>query len=69
VKEHTKEVFLAHIAAEFDNEPEVFPEAIAWAVFKLLENHVSSGEIADIRHVLPRSIRSLWPEREGHRVQ
>jgi uncharacterized protein (DUF2267 family) len=61
VKERKREDFLAHIAAAFPGSPDVFPEQTAWAVFKLLERRVSSGEIRDILHVLPPAIRSLWP--------
>ena len=51
-----------HIAAAFRDHPEVFPEGVAWAVFKVLERHVSAGEIGDVKSVLPAQIRSLWPE-------
>jgi uncharacterized protein (DUF2267 family) len=61
VKERHREVFLNHITAAFQGDGAIFPEGIAWAVFKVLERHVSSGEIKDILHVLPREIRSLWP--------
>ena len=61
VRERRKEVFLHHIAADFRDDPGADPEGIAWAVFKLLERHVSTGEIKDVLHVLPREIRSLWP--------
>jgi uncharacterized protein (DUF2267 family) len=64
VKQRKREDFLAHIAAAFRGQPEVFPEAITWAVFKVLQRHVSAGEIGDVKHVLPAPIRSLWPESE-----
>ena len=32
-----------------------------WAVFTVLGRHVSSGEIADVQHVIPEDLRSLWP--------
>jgi len=62
VKERRKEQFLSHVAALCRGHEEIFPEAIVWAVFKLLQSHVSAGEIKDIKHVLPVEIRSLWPE-------
>jgi uncharacterized protein (DUF2267 family) len=65
VKERRREEFLAHIAAAFRGHAEIFPEEVAWAVFKVLERHVSAGEIADIKHMLPGPIRALWPEMEG----
>jgi uncharacterized protein (DUF2267 family) len=61
IKQRKKEDFLAHIAAAFPGHAEVFPEEVAWAVFKVLERRVSAGEIQDIKHVLPAEIRSLWP--------
>lgn len=66
VKERHREIFLGHIAADFRDDPTVYPEGIAWAVFKLLERHVSSGEIKDVIHVLPREIRALWPAGKLH---
>lgn len=65
VKERRKEDFLSHIAAQFRNDPDVFPEAVAWAVFKVLASRVSAGEIGDVLHVLPADIRSLWPQIEA----
>jgi uncharacterized protein (DUF2267 family) len=62
VKERKREDFLAHVASAFPDEPDVFPEAVVWAVFKILEAHVSAGEIGDVKHILPSEIRSLWPE-------
>jgi len=62
VKERKKEDFLAHIAAALRGHPEIYPEGVAWAVFKVLEKHVSAGEIGDVKSVLPAQIRSLWPE-------
>jgi uncharacterized protein (DUF2267 family) len=61
VKGRRKEDFLAHIAAVL-RDPEVFPEEVAWAVFKILQAKVSAGELEDIKGILPREIRTLWPE-------
>ena len=66
-KDRKKEQFLAHIAAAFPDSPQVFPEGVAWAVFKLLESHVSAGEIGDVLHVLPTELRGLWPAGEAVR--
>ena len=61
LREHSKEAFLAHIEAEahaldFDAEP------AARAVFGLLAERVTAGEIADVKGVLPKPIRALWPQ-------
>jgi uncharacterized protein (DUF2267 family) len=65
VKQRTKEDFLAQIAAALPGEPSSFSEDVAWAVFKVLQRHVSAGEIRDVKHVLPAAIRSLWPMSVG----
>lgn len=41
--------------------PEADPEEITRAVFRLLDEHVSGGEIADVRTVLPAEWSDLWP--------
>jgi uncharacterized protein (DUF2267 family) len=67
VKERKKEDFLAHIEAAFRDEPAISPEAVARAVFKVLQRHVSAGEIGDVEQILPAQIRALWPEGEVRR--
>jgi uncharacterized protein (DUF2267 family) len=64
VKGHNREEFLAPIAAAFRDEPDIFPEEVVWGVLKVLQRHVSAGEIADVKHIVPKFVRSLWPERE-----
>jgi len=54
-----REDFLAHIGAAFKDSPEVPPEGVAWGVFKVLQKHVTSGEIRDIKSSLPAALRSL----------
>jgi uncharacterized protein (DUF2267 family) len=60
-KERHKEQFLAHIDQQFQNDHSVDPEVVARAVFFVLEQRVSDGEIEDIKHILPEELRSLWP--------
>jgi phosphate transport system protein len=64
LNEPEKEDFLAQIAAAFRNNPEVDPERVAWAVFKVLKRYATSGAIRDMEHILPPEIRALWPESE-----
>ena len=61
VKERHREQFLAHIEQQFKNDDSVDPEAVARAVFFVLEHRVSEGEIEDIKQILPAEIRDLWP--------
>ena len=55
------EEFLARIGARFPKAKAIDPEDAARAVFQVLENHVSAGEIRDVMQSLPEEIRTLWP--------
>ena len=57
VKERHRNEFLARIERELERY-EAEPEVVVRAVFLVLTNHISEGEIKD---VLPREIRDLWP--------
>src|ERR1700704_1005838 len=61
VKERHREQFLARIREHFPADEDVNPKAIADAVFSLLAERISAGEIEDVKHILPVEIRSLWP--------
>ena len=60
VPEHHQEQFLRHVEEHFANDITVDPEEITRAVFRVIGKHVSSGEIEDVKHALPKSIRELW---------
>lgn len=62
VKERKKEEFLAHIAADFRDDPGIDAEKVAQAVFQVIAKHVTPGEIKHVRITLPGEIRSLWSE-------
>jgi len=66
LKERHKEEFLRHIYRYFKTtrygEPDVDPEQVARAVFRVLARRVSEGEIEDVVRILPRELRELWPE-------
>jgi uncharacterized protein (DUF2267 family) len=61
VKLRDREEFLGLVTEEFRADDTLNPELIARAVFKVLSNRVTAGEIEDVKHVLPKEIRSLWP--------
>jgi uncharacterized protein (DUF2267 family) len=63
LKVHDKEQFLAQIAQAFRDDESIDREQIARAVFALLAKRVSQGEIEDVKHLLPKEIQELWPER------
>jgi uncharacterized protein (DUF2267 family) len=61
LKERDRETFLAQVRRAFPWDATVDPEQAARAVFAVLTEHVSSGEIEQVRHSLPKAIRELWP--------
>jgi uncharacterized protein (DUF2267 family) len=61
LKVRHKEEFLALIEQQLRGDDGIDPEHIARAVFMLLANRISEGEIEDVRHILPTEISSLWP--------
>ena len=48
----------AHIDDAFKADPIVFATS---AVFELLSEKITAGEIRQVRHALPADIRALWP--------
>jgi uncharacterized protein (DUF2267 family) len=57
-----KAAFMARIEAAFDREPLDDPEAAVAAVVKLLNRHVSAGEMAQVRQSMRKDLRFLFPE-------
>ena len=56
-----KRDFIVRVRASFEQESNVdFTMAID-AVFKLLDKHVSHGEIVQVRNSTKKSLRELWP--------
>jgi uncharacterized protein (DUF2267 family) len=60
VKERSMEAFLEHIRAE-SHALDFAPEPAARAVFGLLADRITAGEIEDVKSMLPKPIRELWP--------
>jgi uncharacterized protein (DUF2267 family) len=66
VKLRDREAFLDQVRRPLIRGiPEADPEEVTRAVFKLLDDHVSGGEIADIRNMLPAEWGDLWPTAGG----
>jgi uncharacterized protein (DUF2267 family) len=53
--------FFDAIDAKLSRGTKIDPEDSARAVFTLLEQRVTEGEIEDVQHMLPEAIRNLWP--------
>ena len=60
LKIRDKGEFLDRIRQEFRGGDPVDPERVARAVFAVLADRVTEGEIEDVKHVLPEEIRELW---------
>jgi uncharacterized protein (DUF2267 family) len=60
VKERRKEQFLEHIRKDMGSDY-VDCEEVANAVFKVVASRISRGELEDIKHVMPKQLRGLWP--------
>lgn len=60
VKDRRAEDFLARLLDYFPKEETLNTELMARAIFRVLDKHVSAGEIRHIHANLPREIRDLW---------
>jgi uncharacterized protein (DUF2267 family) len=60
VADKTVEQFYAHVYDNFPNDFQFKAEDLVRAVFWLLSQHISQGEIADVKATLPVKIRELW---------
>lgn len=59
-RDRTEDDFVGHIAGAFDRSPDVDPSDVARAVFELLEDRISEGEITTVKSCLPQDIRDMW---------
>lgn len=62
LKIRSKDEFLELIQKRFGNVASIQPERLIHAVLKVLEKHVTRGEVEKIQATLPKGIRELWPE-------
>lgn len=56
-----REEFLSRVNEELQMVNRTDPETATRAVLSVLSKKVSEGEIEDVQHLLPSSIRGLWP--------
>jgi uncharacterized protein (DUF2267 family) len=61
VWERTKKDFVARIEHEFADDPLYDADTAIAAVFRLLDKHISQGEITQVRNSMKKSLRQLWP--------
>jgi uncharacterized protein (DUF2267 family) len=62
LKERTRDEFLCHVSLQFPGGMDSDPEDVTRAVFEVLANRLTEGEIEHVKRTLPAEIRSLWPE-------
>lgn len=60
IKAHRHE-FLRHVSRELGGKTDWEAQHIVQAMFRLLKQHVSAGEIEDVLDVLPDDLKQLWP--------
>jgi uncharacterized protein (DUF2267 family) len=63
-RERRRGQFLDHIRETFRGAGALAadPEQMARAVFEVMAEHVTPGEVRDIKGILPKGVRELWPE-------
>jgi uncharacterized protein (DUF2267 family) len=64
-KTRGKDEFLRPIREQFKGDPDIDPERVARAVFKVLGKRVTEGEIQDVKSMLPKDLAELWLESPG----
>lgn len=63
VKERSKEEFLAPIRDYYQGiNSDIDVEQLTRAVFKLLSEKITAGEIQDIISIMPPQLKELWPK-------
>lgn len=60
VKERKQDEFLAHVTDAFLFDADADSRAIVGAVLRVMSRHMTPGEIAKVKSVLPEAIRDLW---------
>jgi uncharacterized protein (DUF2267 family) len=59
-KERTREAFLDSVRESLRTNTAVGPERAVQATFELLNRRISTGEVEDVRHMMPPEVRDLW---------
>ena len=59
---NTVEEFCAEVGEWLQDNRPVDPELAVKSVFKVLDRHISEGEIRNVAQALPKELRQAWPE-------
>ena len=57
--DRSADAFLAPIWDVFDNDPNVDAADVARTVFSVLDQHISHGQMEQVRHALPKQVRDV----------
>lgn len=60
-----RDEWLSRVNHELDQTGGQNPENATKAVFRVINRHITEGERDDVRHMLPKDIRQMWPEEEA----
>jgi len=60
-EERSKEAFVRRVDNDFRDDLLYDADAAISAVFRLLDRHVSEGEITQVRTSMKKPLRNLWP--------
>lgn len=60
-RERNKRDFVIRVRHGFGYEPNLDYDNAIGAVFRLLDHHLSHGEIVQVRNSMQKSLRHLWP--------
>ena len=66
---NTAEEFTAEVAEWLTDMRPVDPREAIAAVFLVLSNHVSEGQITKVKHALPKGIRQAWESLDARATQ
>lgn len=61
VRERRKEDFIARVEEAFPRDMPSDPDGAVRAVFRLLDRHISHGEIVQVRNAMKKPLHDLWP--------
>jgi len=61
VKKRDKAAFLTRIDHAFVTDPMSDTADAVTAVFRLLSDRLTGGEVDKVRHALPSDLRAIWP--------
>ncbi len=62
VRDRKKADFIDRVQDAFSDDLMNDPDAAVAAVFRLLDRHISHGEIVQVRNSMKKSMRELWPK-------